>query len=275
MAEPKDAGAYALAVVVSVVAVAVTRFTWPFFAGTPLLPLFAAVALATHFGTGPAGLLALRPGRQAGSVLAFPVGAPSSLDARAMITFVIVGVLANRILAGRNRAEALLQQSEAEFRAVWEHAALGAALLNTRGEIERINPALERLLGASAARYAGVPLVACSHPDDVAAERDRLATLMIGMPRGFTSANAGSIGATTGRSSGDASRYRPFAQVSGRADRRAFAILEDITARRQGEQDLRGVGRENSVARRKQKRSASWSPAVAHNFNNLLTVTMG
>jgi len=270
VAEPKDAGAYALAVVVSVVAVAATRFTWPFFAGTPLLPLFAAVAVATHFGTGAAGLLALGL-TTAGSVLAFPAGAPSSLDARAMITFVIVGVLANRILAARNRAEASLQQSEAEFRAVWEHAALGAALLNTRGEIERINPALERLLGAPAARYAGVPLVACSHPDDAAAERDRLATLMTGAEGFYQREQEYRRGDGTffwGRVTVSAIRSGKAAPTG------ALAILEDITARRQGEQDLRAS---EEKLRRAQKTEAVGQlvAGVAHNFNNLLTVTMG
>ena len=138
--------AFALAVVMTIAAVVVTRITWPFFADTPLIALFAAVALTTHFGSGPAGLLALGLTIVA-SRFAFPAGHALPLSLRPLIVFASVGLLANRILASRNRAEARLRRSEAEFRAVWEHAALGAALLSPRGQIERINPALAQILG--------------------------------------------------------------------------------------------------------------------------------
>ncbi len=265
-----DVRAYALAVIASVVAVAATRFTWPFFAGTPLLPLFSAVALATHFGSGPAGLVALGL-TTLGSRLAFPAGDPSQFDLRALLMFVIVGVFANRVLAGRNESEASLQKSEAEFRAVWEHAALGAALLNTRGAIERINPALERLLGAPAARYAGAPFAACSHPDEEIAERERLAHLMTGYGAFYQREqqyrrNDGSF--FWGRVTVSSIRAGKAAPTG------ALAIVEDITARRQGEMDLRAS---EERLRRAQKTEAVGQlvAGVAHNFNNLLTVTMG
>ena len=266
----KDVRAYALAIVTSAAAVAVTRFTWPFFEGTPLLPMFSAVALATHFGSGPAGLVALVL-TVLGSRLAFPVGDPAQFDLRSLVTFVVVGVLANRILDGRKRSAASLQKSEAEFRAVWEHAALGAALLNTRGTIERINPALERLLGAPAAAYAGVAFAACSHPDEEAAERDRLARLMAGDEAFYQREqqyrrNDGSF--FWGRVTVSSIRAGKAAPTG------ALAIVEDITARRQGEMDLRAS---EERLRRAQKTEAVGQlvAGVAHNFNNLLTVTMG
>src|SRR5260221_5384609 len=46
---------YGLAVVTTLAAMGVTRFTWPVFAGAPFAPLFAAVAATTHWGGGPAG----------------------------------------------------------------------------------------------------------------------------------------------------------------------------------------------------------------------------
>ena len=252
------------------VAVAAVRFTWPFFAGTPLLPLFTAIAIATHFGSGPAGLLALGL-TTAGSLLAYPAGASASLDPRALVTFFAVGLLGNRILDGRNRAKASLQKSEAEFRAVWEHAALGAALLNTRGAIERINPALERLLGAPAARYVGVPFAACCHPDEEGVERDRLAHLMTGDEAFYQREQQyrrddGSL--FWGRVTVSSIRAGKAAPTG------ALAIVEDITARRQGEMDLRAS---EERLRRAQKTEAVGQlvAGVAHNFNNLLTVTMG
>ncbi len=220
--------AYALAVALSMVAVGSIRFTWPFFAGTPLLPLFSAVAIATHFGSGPAGLLALAL-TAAGSTLAFPAGA-ASFDLRALVTFVLVSVLANRILDGRKRFAASLKKSEAEFRAVWEHAALGAALLDRRGKIERINPALERLFGAPAAGYVGVPFVDCNHPDDTDGERDRLTNLMLGGEPFYQREQQ--------YRRHDGTYFWGNVTVSSIIDekgapRGALAILEDITVRRQ------------------------------------------
>src|SRR5579864_762708 len=107
---------------------------WPCFADTPFLPLFAAIALTSHFGSGAAGLLALGLAT-AGALVAFPRGESSPVQVHVLVVFVGVGVLANRILASRNRANASLRQSEAEFRAVWDHVALGAALVNRHGQI--------------------------------------------------------------------------------------------------------------------------------------------
>ena len=49
--------AYGLAIVTTLLGAAVTRVTWPFFAGAPFAPLFAAVAATSHWGSGPAGLV--------------------------------------------------------------------------------------------------------------------------------------------------------------------------------------------------------------------------
>ena len=203
--------------------------------------------------------------------MAYPGGAPSSLDPRALVTFFAVGLLANRILDGRNRAKASLQRSEAEFRAVWEHAALGAALLNRRGAIERINPALEKMLGATVARYTSVPFADCVHPDDAAAERERLAGLMNGAEAFYQRDQQ------YRRDDGTFfwGRVTVSAIHSGNtAPTGALAILEDITARRQNELDLRAS---EEKLRRAQKTEAVGQlvAGVAHNFNNLLTVTMG
>ena len=65
-----------LALVAAAAGVAVTRSTWPLFAGTPFVPLFAAVVITTHWGTARAGLLAIVL-TFLGAPLAFPAGAPS------------------------------------------------------------------------------------------------------------------------------------------------------------------------------------------------------
>ena len=100
-------------------AVALTRFTWPLFAGTPFALLFAAVAFTTHWGSWPAGLLAVLLSA-GGARFAFPAGGAG--DARALTMFILVAVFASRVIAGRNRTAAALRASEAELRAASEYA---------------------------------------------------------------------------------------------------------------------------------------------------------
>jgi PAS domain S-box-containing protein len=257
-----DLYAYVLAVAASAAAVAITRLTWPAFESTPLVPLVFAVVIATHFGSGPAGLVALALSI-AGSFLAFSSGRPSFLEPRSLVIFISVGTVANRILAGRKRFEISLQRSEAEFRAVWEHAALGAALLDRDGRIDRINPALERMLGTSSDAVVGTPLVFRNQPDDAPAERARLAELMKSGTAYQRDQEYRHDDGTTfwGRVTMSAIRPR------GGPPTGALAILEDITNLRASEEKFRQAQKMEAVGQ--------LVAGVAHNFNNLLTVTMG
>jgi PAS domain S-box-containing protein len=262
--------AYGLAVAATLVSVAVTRFTWPLFAGTPFVPLFGAVVVATHWGTGPAGLVTIVL-TLFGATLAFPPGGPSVWEPRTLAVFFMVSLLANRIVAGRNRAAAALRATEGQLRATWEHAALGVALLNRRGEIERINPALERLLGHSPTTCVGMAFWTFSHPDEAAAERQRFVELIGGADAFYQREHHYRRQDETqfwGRVTVSVIRG-PDAVPTG-----ALAILEDVSAHRQAELDLRASEQQ---LRRAQKMEAVGQlvAGVAHNFNNLLTVTMG
>jgi two-component system cell cycle sensor histidine kinase/response regulator CckA len=262
--------AYGLAVLATMTSVAVTRFTWPLFAGAPFAPLFGAVAATTHWGTGRAGLVAVLLA-VFGAPLAFPTDGPFPWDPHTLIVFVPVAVIGSLLIAGRNRSAAALRASEAQLRATWEHATLGAALLDRLGRVERINPALERLLGYAGTQAAGMSFSAFSPPDEAEAEGQRFAEFIGGTDafyqreqryrrqdgtllwgRVTVSAIRGADGVPTG----------------------ALAVLEDVTTQRQAEVDLRAS---EDMLRRAQKMEAVGQlvAGVAHNFNNLLTVTMG
>lgn len=135
---------YGLALAATAASVAVTRFTWPLFAGTPFVPLFAAVAVTTHWGTGAAGLVAIVLAAL-GTTLAFPEGGPSAGDPRTMAVFVLVALFANRVIAGRNRIAAELRASEAELRASaadlrasWEQAKVTEQHLRRAQKMEAV-----------------------------------------------------------------------------------------------------------------------------------------
>ena len=66
----------------------------------------------------------------------------------------------------RRRAETALMESEARFRAVFDHAALGIARIDLGGHVIQTNPALCRMLGYEPWELEGTPLTAVIHPED-------------------------------------------------------------------------------------------------------------
>jgi PAS domain S-box-containing protein len=67
----------------------------------------------------------------------------------------------------RARAVSALAGSEALFRALFDNAASGIALVNESGYPIKTNPALQSMLGYSEDELARTPIVTFSHPDDV------------------------------------------------------------------------------------------------------------
>ena len=267
---PNTLRAYGLAVLATITSAAVTRLTWPFFAGAPFAPLFAAVAATTHWGSGPAGLAAVVLATVV-APLAFPMDGRAPWNPYTLIGFVPVALIGNRLIAGRNRAVAALRESEAQLRATWEHATLGAALLDPLGRVERINPAMERLLGYSGTAAVGMSFNTFSDPEEAATEQQRFAGLLAGTDSFYQREQR------YRRQDGSLLWGRVTVSVIRGADRvptGALAVLENVTAQRQAEADLRAS---EERLRRAQKMEAVGQlvAGVAHNFNNLLTVTMG
>ena len=112
---------YALAILAAAAALALTRLTWPVFAPTPYAPLFAAVAIATHWGHGRAGLLAIALGAAGAATILPAASAATAWRPYPIVGFAVVALIGNRLIAGRNKANAALQASETELRATVAH----------------------------------------------------------------------------------------------------------------------------------------------------------
>jgi len=67
----------------------------------------------------------------------------------------------------RNLAEEGLRESEKRFRAIFEGAAIGVALVDMEGRIVKSNPALQEMLGYSADELCSMVFREFTHPDDL------------------------------------------------------------------------------------------------------------
>jgi len=83
-------------------------------------------------------------------------------------------------LAERRRAEGALRAGEARFRAIFEHAAIGIALVDRSGCLVESNPALQRLLGYGGDELRGLALTRVTHPEDLAQDQALYAELVAG-----------------------------------------------------------------------------------------------
>ena len=76
---------------------------------------------------------------------------------------------AHHELAARKQAEAALRESEERFRAIFERAAIGIALVTLQGRILHANPELQEMLGYTAEDLRGKRFPKITHPDEAEA----------------------------------------------------------------------------------------------------------
>ena len=233
----EDSWSYLLALGGVAAAIALSRLTWPYFDRTPFVLLFGAAFVASRWCTETASVLSIFLGAVGAGLMA-PPGAPPAFDTPALLTFVGASLVMNRFVVGRNRTEAALRESEGQFRAAWDNAAFGAALLTPTGLIARINPAMERTLGYPSAAWAGVPFSYFCPSADPSEERARFTALMKGAEEWsqreqvFRRADGASIWCRVTISAIGAGAER--GGTTG-----ALMVLEDVTDRRQAEEALR------------------------------------
>jgi PAS domain S-box-containing protein len=231
----RELAGYAISFGAVLAAILLTRVTWPLLSRTPFALLLAANFIAARYGNEPGALLAILISAF-GTGVAVPGDAPNT-DQLAVAVMVSGSFVLNRIVVGRNRVEAALRASEAQFRAAWDNSAFGAALLNARGLVERINPAMERTLGYPSSAWAGVSFGYFSHIDDQTDERARFAVFIEGgeewyqREQRYRRADGGIIWC----------RVTMSATHDGAGGPRtgALMVLEDVTRRRRAEEELR------------------------------------
>ena len=167
------------------------------------------------------------------------------------------------------RASDALAHREAELRSIFEHAALGLALVDSEGHVVACNPALERFLGYTKDELARMPFVDFTHPEDVAIDREFYHTLVDGERNHYQ------LEKRYIRKDGKVVwGLLTVSLVQGSTPEYTIGMVEDITAKKQADVEQKRL---ESQLRQSQKMQALGTLAggIAHDFNNILTAIVG
>jgi PAS domain S-box-containing protein len=167
---------YGVAVLIVAAAILICFFNLDFARGTPFLLFYPVPLLALLYGgLGPGLLASALSGVAVHYVLLPPYYsfAFHESDVIRVAIFVVIQAALCLLLDSRSNQ---LRQSEARFRSLYEHAAVGIDQVSTDGRLLMVNPALCHMLGYSESELLGRGFVDITHPDD----RPREAALLQG-----------------------------------------------------------------------------------------------
>lgn len=94
-----------------------------------------------------------------------------------------------RDISARKKVEADLRHSELRFRKIFEHAAMGIAIMDWEGRFEQCNPAYCKMLGYRAAELHRLTCDSLLHPDDIADNLSQIRRLRSGEISSFKITN--------------------------------------------------------------------------------------
>ncbi|GAC1431772.1 MAG: hypothetical protein NVS4B1_30460 [Ktedonobacteraceae bacterium] len=135
----------------------------------------------------------------------------------------------------QRKAEEAIQKSEARFRAIYQEAAIGIALVAMDGRLLESNPAMQEMLGYSGEELQGKVFTDITHPDDIAKDLNLYAELVAGK-RSHYQMEKRYI-----RKDGNVVEGRLTVSIVRRVGSElqfAVGMVEDITERKRAEEEL-------------------------------------
>jgi PAS domain S-box-containing protein len=135
----------------------------------------------------------------------------------------------------RRQAQEMLRESEQRFRAIFEHAAVGATLMDLRGRFIETNPAFQRMFGYEPGQLSGMTFSDLADPTVIRRDRRSFARLARGELNSFE------IEERCRCRRGESVWVRATFSLIRSADHQpiyAVGLAADITERRQAEKSL-------------------------------------
>jgi PAS domain S-box-containing protein len=139
---------------------------------------------------------------------------------------------ATRYAVERSRSKLALRESEEQFRATYEHAAIGIQMLSLDGRPFHSNGMLCRILGYSQHELEHRDFNDITHPEDLRREMPLLQDLLAGRIPSYT------IEKRYLHKDGHSVWVRVTSSLARVAEPYRISIIEDITARKQAEEQL-------------------------------------
>ena len=139
-------------------------------------------------------------------------------------------------ITSRTRTEQELKASEKRFRATFEQASVGMALVGTGGEMFRVNRKLCEILGYDAGELTGMNVAEVTHPEDLPADLDLAGRALAGETDDY------SLEKRYVRRDGEvvwANVAASLVRGAGGEPEYFIGVVEDVTERRRAEYALR------------------------------------
>jgi len=164
-----------------------------------------------------------------------------------------------------------LRVSEERFRSIFEQVYFGVALASLDGRFSTVNPSFARLLGYTPEELQGKHFLEVTHPQDAAAEQERLQILC------GDEAERVNLEARFLRKSGESVLCAiNISLLHDAAGRPAYflGMVQDIDERKKAEEERSRLQQQLFQAQ-KMEALGTLAGGIAHDFNNLLSVILG